>query len=68
MREKTVLDELVFVGRSGSEPVGPLVPVIADPEVEVDLTVRQRVARVVALTLMAATIILIIGLGVGYAA
>lgn len=64
----SVLDELVFVGRSGPEPARPLVPVIADPEPEVEPTVGRRVARFLVLILMASAIVLAVGLAVGYAA
>lgn len=76
MREKStpttsVLDELVFVGRSGAVdgPTTPaLPPVLADPEpAEAPLTPHQRVARFAVLALIAATIILVVGMGIGYA-
>jgi hypothetical protein len=98
MREKpaqstSVLDELVFVGRSSPAESGPAewtgerpFPQLATPLVEPlssglrlgnpdtgeshgsDLTVRQQAARFMILAMLATSIILIIGLAVGYAA
>lgn len=80
MREKpspgtSVLDELVFVGRSGRagpadvRPAGPLaMPVLAERDLDgPGPTARQRVAGFAILTLVAAVAILIIGLAIGYA-
>jgi hypothetical protein len=70
----SVLDELVFVGRSGpANRDGTWVhrrymPVLADPEPdEPPLSAGQLVLRGTVLTLLAAAIILVIGLGIGYA-
>jgi hypothetical protein len=93
MREKpaqrtSVLDELVFVGRSGPAESSPAewagerpFPQLAMPLVEPvstglepgdtdgsDLTVRRQAARFMILAGLATSIILIIGLAVGYAA
>jgi hypothetical protein len=70
----SVLDELVFVGRSGpADRRGALVrptygPVLDDPEPAEPLTAGLLVVRCTVLTLLAAAIILVIGLGIGYAA
>jgi len=74
MREKTspgtsVLDELVFVGRSGQGArTGELLLALEPEPPEPALTAGRRVVRFAVLTLLVATIILVIALAVGYAA
>jgi hypothetical protein len=71
---RSVLDELVFVGRSGpvdqtAEPApGTRVGVfITDAEARV-LSRREQIARVVALVALYGVVTLLIGLAIGYAA